>query len=354
VDPPADSRPFKFKGNWQIDIGGFNSQEGKDTASAGYLWFDSNLDLSFHKTLNAHIEPVARLYGGRAQERYDDDSLVSRAGVNDAHISFQPVWPVELKGGIHNQKIVDNTMLISRWRAFAGTQEIFRAKAGQFEGRIVLQQVIPNSHSLNTEREKQEALPWFRTEHIEVGGKHWKWLEWKTKAGRYEWSDIPAKVVYESVRTGNAPGATPTVAGSRFAYEHKGWFAGAEACLCSDFPIGLAVEYDRIRNRQAPKNSADAQRWGVGPKIKWPGNTLSVLYRSFFIESDATVSAYNSSRLGGTNRIGDSLEFKLHFERLHFTLYAEAYRAKPINTRGTQQRDMETYYFGLETDYANF
>jgi len=354
LEPSASSRPYGMKGDWNFDLGGGNSQEGKDTWSAAYFWFSSNLQFTLNEDLKVHISPYARLYGGRAQERYDDDSLNSRIGLMDAHLAYEPVNFLELKAGAHSQRILDSSMLVSGLRSFAGFQEIVKAKGGGLEVRVVAQQVIPSSYTLNTEREKQEQMPWFRTEHVEVAGKHWGWLEWRALGGLYRWSDIPAKVVYESVRLGNAPATTPTPAGSRFAFGHEGWFGGTEVCYCDNSNVGFVGEFQRVHNNSAPGDAADAQLWGFGPKIKWKNRSLDIRYRSYFIESDATVAAYNRSRWGNTNRIGDNLEFKLHFEDKKFSLYGEMFKAKPINTADVQQRDMEQYYFGVETDYASF
>lgn len=354
LEEPRTSRPFGFHGNWMFDVGGGNAQEGKDTWSAAYLYVSSNLYFKFHEQLRAHIAPMARLYGGRAQERYDDDSLDSRVGVHEAYVAYSPFQFLELKAGGHSQSIVQNSMLVSGLRSFAGFQEIIKAESGDFKARVVAQQVIPNSYSLNTEREKQEALPWFRTEHAEFEGKHWNWFEWKAMGGLYEWNDIPSKVVYESVRIGNAPLTTPTPAGSRFAYGHQGWFGGTELCYCDASNVNFVGEFKRVHNTRAPGDAADAQMWGFGPKVKWKNRELDFRYRSYFIESDATVAAYNKSRLGNTNRIGENIEVYLRFTDLKFALYGEMYKAKPINTADVQQRDMEQYYFGLETEYVSF
>ena len=171
-------RPFAYTGDWKFDLGGGNAQEGKDTWSAGYLYFHSHLDFKLIDSMSVHLEPMARLYGGRAQERYDDDSLDSRVGVSDAHLSFSPVKFAEIKAGVLSQRFLDQQMLVSGLRVFPGVQGILKAETGELKGRLVLQQVIPNSYSLNTEREKQETLPWFRTQHAEAEGKHFGWLEW--------------------------------------------------------------------------------------------------------------------------------------------------------------------------------
>ncbi len=350
----SSARPFAFKGDWKFDLGGGTAQEGKDTWSAGYLYLNSNLDFKLNSMLNAHFEPMARLYGGRAQERWDDDTLESRVGVTDAHVSFEPIKYVQLKGGVHSQRILDEPMLVSGLRSFYGAQEILKGEAGEFKGRLVFQQVVPNSYSLNTEREKQETLPWFKTEHVEIGGKHFGWMEWKAKGGLYQWSDIPSKVAFESIRQGNS-GDNATIPTSRFYYSHQGWFGGASLCYCdNNSNVGLVGDYNRVHNNRAPGDAADAQMLGFGPKIKWKGIELDLRYHSYFIESDATIAGYNKSRLGNTNRIGDHLEANLRFVDQHFSIYGEMYKAKPINDRDVEQKNMEQYYFGVETDYVSF
>lgn len=351
---PAAKRPYGFEGEWKFLLGGGNAQEGKDTWSAAYLWFSANLKFKLAPDLKANISPMIRTYGGRAQERYDDDSLNNRFGVYDAHISYSPFEALELKGGALTQYSLSTPMLVSGLRSFAGFQEILKARVGEVEGRLVFQQVIPGSSSMNTEREKQEALPWFRTEHLELKGLHGGQVEWKALGGYYEWKDIPSKIAYESWRQGNAAFGTPLPGNTQLAYSHQGLFGGGELLFNAFDGLALVGEYSRVHNVTAPSNAADAQMFGGGPRIRWKNRTLDIRYRSYFIESDATIAAYNKSRLGNTNRIGTNLEVNLHFADYGFTLYGEMYRARPINTADVQQRDLDQYYFGVETDYASF
>lgn len=354
VKPPALSRPYGFHGDVNFDLGGGNTQEGKDTWTAGYLYVHSNLHFHLIDGLRAQISPLARFYSGRAQERYDDDALDTRLAMHDAFVAAEPIESLELKAGILNQHTLRSQMLVSGLRSFPGLQEAVKAKLGEVKGRIMAQQVVPHSYSLNTEREKQESMPLFQTLHLELEGRHWNWFEWKALAGYYHWSNIPSKVVFESVRLGNSPLATPTEANSSFAYSHLGWFGGSELCYCAPSNINFVMEFQRVHNTVAPGDAADAQWFGGGPKFLWHNRELELRYRTYFIESDATVAAYNRSRLGNTNRIGQSAEVKLNFKDRGFSLYGEMFRAKPINGTDVQQRDLEQYYFGVETDYASF
>jgi hypothetical protein len=352
ADLPEPQTARKWSGQWNLNMGGISFQEGKDEGAAAFAWFSTGFKYNFTRWLKGEISPNLSLYSSRVQERYDDDTFQNRIWMMDAHLSFEPIEYFELRAGALNQGFLGSSMLVSSLRSFPGIQEIVKFKGEQAELKIIVQQAVPTSHTLNTERATQEELPMFSTQTFTAKGKHFNLIEWKSTGGLFKWSSLPSKVISDS-RLSGAMGTGIEVTDSRFTYEHQGWFGTAELCLCMDSKIDVIGEIQRIHNTKADSFAADAQSLGIGGRVRFGDRELDLRYRQFFIESDATVAAYNKSSYGHTNRTGDGLEASLAFKKDHFKIYARGFRASPINV-SEAQRDMSIYYLGVETDDASF
>lgn len=352
AETPEPSAAKKWSGTYSLDMGGISFSEGKDQGAAAFFWFSTNLKYGFTRWLKAEISPNASFYSSRVQERYDDDTFQSRIWMMDAHVSLEPVEFFELRAGALNQGFLGTSILVSSYRSFPGVQEIVKLKGDEVEAKFIVQQSVPTSHTLNTEREKQEKLPMFNTQSFSAKGKHFNLIEWKSTGGLFQWSNLPSKVAWDS-RLSGSMGSGIDPASAKFTYDHKGWFGTAEVCLCMDSTVDWIAEYVRIRNTSADDFAADAQSVGLGASIHFGDRKLDLRYRKFFVESDATIAAYNKGKYGHTNRDGDALEASLGFKKDKFKIYAQGFRATPIN-QSEAQRDMSVYYLGVETEDASF
>lgn len=343
----------RWKGEWNFLLGGTSFEEGKDEGAAAFLWAGAKFDYKLSDWLKAGISPRASMYSSRVQERYDDDGFGNNIWLMDAHLSFEPIEYAEVRAGALNQGYHGTSMLVSGLKSFPAVQEIAKYKTKNLDARIIIQQAVPTSHTLNTEREREEKLPMFNTETLSLVGSNFGWLDWEVTGGHFKWSNLPSKVAWEGRLKGNTgAGLEPTNA--TFDHAFEGWFANTEVCYCAKTaPLGFVVEYERIRNQKADEIGADAQLVGAGPKFRFGDQELDLRFRSYFIESDATVAAYNKSKYGNTNRNGNAIEANLHFKQHNFSVFAEGYRAQPIN-RSESQRDLSIYYLGVETDYEVF
>lgn len=343
----------RFNGEWKFEVGGYSETQGKDNTAAATFYLNVNLDYQFAPWMHAHLSPRLALYSSRVQERYSDSGEETRLWMYDGYISIAPESHFELRGGALNQRFHGTGLLVSGLRSFPGVQE--RAKvmlAPSVKMEFISQQVIPTSHSLNTERVEQEALPTFMTQTLLLSGRNFDFLDWKVGGGLYDWSNIPDKVVFDSRLVGNE-GYGAAVPGSHFRYDHQGWYLSSEACLCPNYWLGGVLEFERVHNNQASADAADAQLLGIGPRFTFGDIELDLRYRPYFSESDATVAAYSKSKFGNTNRRGYNLEANIKFKKEGFTIFAEHYNAKPINY-DPNQRDLSIIYLGVETEYATF
>lgn len=342
----------RAKVEWDLNMGAGYANEGKDDGALVYLYGGLNADLNFHKILSARLEPRIRFFEGRDQARYDDDLMSNRFMVQNMYLALKPIEIFEFRAGAHSQRETGSNLLVSNLRSFIGFKEIAKWKMERMEARLVAQQVIPSSHSTNTERAEKEPMPSFRTEALEFEGQLTN-FSWKATAGLFQWRNIPSKVVYESRIKGNE-GTGDLVPGSRFRFEHQGWYSAGTFCWCPESAnFGVVGEFQRFKNVRAPENASDGQLVGVGPKFIFGERELNLRVRSYFTESDATVAVYSRSRFGFMNRQGTNIEASLAFKDLGFSVYAESYTAGTINS-DPNQRDMQEYYLGVETDHATF
>ncbi len=348
----AELPPRKLEGEWNLSMGGISLVHGKDNEAAAFFYAGFNLDYKFAPWLRARLEPRASVFSSRVQERYSDSGEESRLWMYDGYVALEPVKFGELRAGAINQGFHGTSLLISGQRSFPGAQAIAKYGTGDFNARLIVQQVIPTSHSLNTERATQEKMPTFSTQTLQLSDKNFGLIEWKAGVGLYDWSNIPDKVVSDSRLVGNV-GVGENIAGSRFLYDHQGWYAAGSLCLCTGSWISGIIEYERVHNMKAPGDSADAQLVGIGPKMIFGDIVVDLRVRPFFTESDSTVAAYSKSKFGNTNRTGYNIEANVHFKKEGFSIYAENYQAEPIN-RDPNQRDLSIIYVGVETDYAPF
>lgn len=333
-------------------MGGITHEHGKDNEAAAFFYGGVKFDYQFKPWLNAHLSPRASIFSSRVQERYSDSGEESRLWMYDGYLSLDPIEYFQLRGGALNQGYHGTGLLVSSLRSFPGVQAIAKAGVGDFKVALVVQQVIPTSHSLNTERESQEKLPFFTTQTLVVEGRHFNLIQWKGRAGLYNWSNIPDKVVADSRLIGNV-GEGENVAGSRFLYDHQGWYLATDFCICGPYWLGGIIEFERVHNLKAPGDSADAQLIGIGPRMIFGEIEVDLRFRTYFSESDSTVAAYSKSKLGNTNRRGINLEANVNFKKEGFSIFAQNYQAEPIN-RDINQRDLSIIYLGVETEYAPF
>ncbi|MGE0526675.1 MAG: hypothetical protein AB7P49_06395 [Bdellovibrionales bacterium] len=346
----APVRPWT--GEWNFQIGGLSFEEGKDEGAAAFLYFSTRFEYRFSSLLKARVKPQLQMYSSRVQERYDNDFSESRVRMDEAHLAFQPVQQLELRAGAIDQGELSSPLLVANSRAFPGFQEILSQTWGNYRLGVMAQQVVPTSYSLNTEREREEELPTFLTESLHVSAREFDNLDLDLSVGRYHWSDLPDKVAFESARVGNRV-AGEVAPGARFLSGFDGLFLSSRACWCGPSWLGLVGEFQRVHNSEAPPSMADAQMWGLGPRLNFGRHELDLRYRSYFVESDATVANYNRAMLGHTNRIGDNIEARLDFKEQKFAIVGEWVNARTLRESSTQ-KTLTSYYIGVETHYAPF
>lgn len=343
----------RWSGEWKFELKGAGFSEGRDEGAAAEFFFESKFKYRFTSMLTGYFEPEAQLFSGRAQERYDNDTYESRIGLGAGLMSFTPVKYVDLRGGVISQEFVDHPLLISQHRAFPGLQQIISTETQPVTVRVMAQQLIPTSYSLNFERSTKEPLPSFQTQSLHVTGKHPGLAEWEVAAGHFNFSRMPDKVAYQSAQMGNTVFGGEAAPGAKLAYGFDGVFWKAEACLCLDGAVQFGAKYFGLLNSNAPSVARDAQMIGGGPRFKFGDHELELRYYNYFAESDSTVARYSRGTIGNTNRVGDILEAEFYFKKQGFKVKGQYVNARTLANTPNQQTLIQ-YYLGVETDYAPF
>ena len=348
---PAYKRTWK--GDYQLEMGGEGFREARDEGVAAFFKIKSRFDLTFSPWLKARVEPRLVLFSSRLQSRYADDQYDSNLRAKNAYLSVRPVRHVELRAGALAQDYLENSLLVSRARAFPGLQQIASAEVVPgLKAQLILQQAVPTSTTLNPERNGKEPLPLFQTQSIHLKGRNVLYVDYDARVGHYAYSRLPDKVAFDSAVLGNSVPNGEVAAGSRFLYGFDGFFWGGTATVGSGRLLG-EFEYQGVHNRLARADSADAQAWALGPKLYWRDQVITLKYGQHFIESDATVARYNVANLGHNNRLGQSVELRWAFTKQHFALRGEVIESRVIAPQNTQQ-NLSVFTLGVETDYASF
>jgi len=348
----------KWTGEYSLALGGEDFTQGKDEGTAASLFFKTSFEGHFSKFLRVYVAPIATLYTGRLQQRYETDDYKSRIGVTEFYLSSQPIKQIDLRAGAVNQEYLNSPMLISKHRAFPGLEQIigdeWNSKNNRFKGQVIFQESIPTSYSLNTEREDREPLPEFFVQSIHLSGKAADWFEWQAMGGHFTYNHLPNEIAFQSRLLGNSTNDTDAAPGTHFLAGFDGFFGGMEVCACvPTWPVQAIVEYQRIYNHLADSGLGNGQIWGIGPRFIFGDLTLDIRYRRFFIEKDATVAYYMTSFIGNTNRMGDDVEFKLDFRDQKFAVVGEWANAETIRDNPLQQT-ITSVYLGVETHYVPF
>lgn len=134
------------------------------------------------------------------QDRFDDDEYRDGINLREGFVALTPLAMIEVRGGFINQEYWDQSLFISRRRAFPGLQEIVRGEFAGVKAELSAQQVVPTSYSVDDQREDKESLPTLQIQALKVSGSAFKAVEWKAMAGHFAWTNPPDKVAFESAQ----------------------------------------------------------------------------------------------------------------------------------------------------------
>ncbi len=333
---------------WNLKTGFLARGEGKDDGFGSVIGVESKLELPFTSWLKVEAAPYITYYSSRVQRRFDDDTYEDRIGLSYGYLTFAPTKNLALKTGAVSQFHLNNSQMVSSFRSFPGGLVEYRTHSDiGFSGGARAQLVVPTSSSLNTQRQDREELPTLETQSLFLEYNHPS-RYMRSQAGRYAWSQMPARTAYDSTRAGNTPGNDGLDPEARLRYGFEGWFGDVEGGWILDSGLSFGAKFKRFHNNQAPSNLADSQLLSLFGNQRFDQFSLGLESGTFFSEADATVARYSSSGFGNTNREGHFVEGKVDFHPFKFFLVAKYVNAREINN-GPSQDNMTNLSLMLES-----
>lgn len=332
---------------WSFETGFLGRREGKNDGFGSYLQAGAQLEMPFTSWMKIEAAPYIIQYSSRVQQQFDDDTYEGRFGLDYGHITLLPLEGLVVKAGAISQKHLDNKQMISSFRSFPGALIEYRYGATEWSTGVRGQYVIPTSSSLNTERQDREALPTFGTQALFLDYNSPFFLI-SAQAGRYAWSDLPAKVAIDSTRAGNLPANESLDPEVRFRHQFAGWFGGINGLYSFDNGYGLGVSFKRFHNEEAESRYADSQYISIYGSKLFANHEFELEVGNYFSEADATVAKYASSGFGNTNRRGNFVSAQLDFKRYKFLVKAEYALIDEIN-QVSWQADMTSFKVTVES-----
>ena len=350
--PDALSR--KFQGWWQVQTEGQSRDEGMDQGFAFVARFNTNLDIKLNEILALRLSPGGSFYSARLQQHIESDEYQSDVSLGDSFIQFVPVKWFEIRGGSLSQAFLGANQVVSQGKAFPGAMEMGHIDFDQDTHLdISLEQVVPTSTSLNTDRQGREAVPWFYTQSANFRFEPKEGIGFNIMGGHYTWNSLPSKIAYQSQMLGNKPNGCGAEACSTFAYAFDGVFAGGSVTWQQAKLFGITAGINHTKNLKAPSAHSDANDIRIEPFIDRKFIRASLALDLFYSETDVTPAAYTAYRFGNTNRQGYAVTAKTRFKKSGFSVYGQYVSADPV-VASDNQFHMTTAILGVETDYGSF
>ncbi|MCB0390677.1 MAG: hypothetical protein KDD58_05280 [Bdellovibrionales bacterium] len=340
----------KFQGDWKLEIGAQSFEEDTDDEKLATVALSVRPSYRLLENLTLKADMKFKSESGRVQARFyqEGENLMS---LSNASLEYYPTSFIMIEGGILNQGFLEQELLFSKSRAFAGVKEALVLNKQNYKIYLTAQQSLPSSSSLNTERAEKEETPSFTSQTLQaefntdslkgiVGGSY------------FQFDNLPSKVAYESIVNGNSV-IEQGIANSYFEYNFKGYAFQTRLDWRLQDSLNIVGTLQLIENSEAPAGNSRGQMAWLGPiiqtgQLKWTFN-----YGQFFAEPDVAPAYYMNLNYGGANRIGKFGRFELEFSDYNFKIIAQYADSDVINLR-THQFQRINYLVRLETLYVSF
>lgn len=342
--------PSRFQGDWRLELGLFSFEEDTDDSKSVRAGLATRSEYVLTKNLKLKGDFKFNTESGRTQTRFEQgtDRFLF---VNNATVEFRPLNFLVLEGGILNQSYLGQELLFSSQRAFAGAKGGLVFDTSPIKAQVFVQQSLPSSVSLNTERAEKEELPLFTSQSLSLSYEN-EALKAEFGGLLFQYDHLPSKVAFQSAITGNTiVGHEP--ANSLFQYEFSGYALGSKVDVRITDNFTLLGSLQILENTNADVGNRRGQIAWVGPVVNLGDLKVAFNYGQFFAEPDAVPSYYMSLLYGGTNRQGQFGRLELEFTNHNFRLIGQYVESDTINDR-VHQFSRVNYLVRLETLYVSF
>lgn len=353
--PPIDLHEGRnWTGEWWAGTSMQTFSEGKDDGFGSAFKLGTQVKYVMAPWARMLFDVEARFYGSQVQAKYEDDIMASSLRLREGYVGFGAEDTFETRFGAISQRYLRSDFLIHGRRAFPGASETFGVGNSKMRFGGYLQQVVPTSYSLLTDRQDREITPTFLTETLSFKITPVKAFEAELYATHYRFNHLPAVVAFKSGTLGNSFTGEDS-ADSRFVYSFDGFMIGSEFCACLSGPLAFHFGGQWLQNSSAPTDRNRGQVLYLSSEIRLPNEvTVTPGYSVFFIESDVTPAAYNRWDFGNTNRKGSVAKLEINFKRQKFKVGVEYSNSDLISSNPYQNPEKNVLSVGVETDHVQF
>lgn len=339
-------RKSHLKTKWSLSTWRF--KEGLND-SLGVLL---KLNLHWEKELLSNFLFITNIDLRASQSRLQQHIFgKSSSGVyflREAKLVVIPKPALSLGLGVLSEGFWDKDLLVNSSSSFIGIRGSFNFMETKSSSvNLYLEQSIPPSSSSDSFRLDNEALPYFLMSQLNVNYTQEKWSV-KSHVFYSGYFKLPAVVAYESSLLGNSV-IGDNVTDSSFAWDFG--LVGGGVDYYSQKGFGVKSYF--IWNHKAERSVGKSRFFKLYfDQVSVFSQDLTLDLEEFFIEPDATVSYYNSSAYGNTNREGFSvaLSWKIKSDSKIKFRYI---RSELINKNSIQDT-LQSVSLGLEAKYEFF
>ena len=309
----------RTRAKWKVGLQGasFADLDRDESAQTATLALGSKLCIRLLSMADLTAEGSVSMAAGQAQSRFGDHVPQTGLLLREALFNFRPVRGLSLSAGAVDQGYLESPMLVSE-RPFPGAIARWRIGDDDFSGELRAQQTVPTSVTMTTKTGLGETTPTFTAGGMAVQGRISEVFEVRANGSYFSFQGLPSKVAVD----GSVHGNTVQELGpntSRFAYDYRGWTAGASARIRAMEGLAFAAGTQLLQNTEAPDGFGNGQSIFAETEIGVPGDIVfKPRGEMFFAESDTSPAFYNSAELGHNNRKGFAADLDVAFRKERF------------------------------------
>jgi hypothetical protein len=324
--------------------------DSSDEQTAALLRVQSDFIYPFSREFQLQSDVDLAMLSQRVQQDVPaSDAFENGFRLKQVLLTYKILNFADLNAGVVNQhrSFVDMPFLVDD-RGFPGLME--NAYIGNDDLKLIgfLEQGIPTSTSLDTDRVQKEPLPMYFSEGVRLNWKPTDQITVAPYALHYAFYDLPSVAAADSASLGNdVLNAGETNAS--FAYKFDGGVVGVAADWWAQPHWNLSLEYQAIRNFAAPANLGSGGLLVGRSCFCYASLKVTPGLLVFYNEADTAPAVYNDGRFGHNNRQGQGAELKLEFPNWKFSTVGRFINADVINDEPNHQTHAQYFEIFLET-----
>lgn len=344
IETSDSSSSKKLKLSSDFFMGGMAYNEAQDEAHMVSFSMRPKASLALTSSFGVRGDTQLNLTSGRSQSRFYNPNF-NFINIQELVAYYHPSSYFQMEVGALNQASYGSPLFISN-RSFPGLRLRSRFGNKRFKLTPKAEYSIPTSTSLESQRTQAEKLPTLTSVGVEAEAQLLKSLSLQANINRFQFSQLPSIVAFDSSRFGNSViGTDPSL--SFFRYQFAGWVQSYSASYHYTPSLKQSWDIQIIENTEAPEDRRRSQSVGSQLEFDFTHVSLKPGYRVFYAESDSTPAIYSEFELGRNNRQGEQIDFTVHLKKLGVSMVARYTQATLIENRPLQS-DMQIFNLALE------